>query len=159
MQIRLRSTGAIRNCSNDVGETMIAGGFADPLTPKEINALTTAAGVPYHEFHWSTSDGDWDDGCQYAPNLVWRCQTCAAISVYRPWKEPAADNVFHFEKQVCPEHIYMAYLKLFEAWSKKGSRRLKEPYERVLEALARRSKDGMDDDTRNRPPRDRVVTL
>ena len=160
MKIKLFSTGDIRDVSPDVGDMMVSAGLAVALTPKEANDHTIRSSrVPYHELNWSAREGDYvDGGYQYAPALVWRCQTCAQLTFNHPMEKPASDNVFHFEKQICPPEVYSAYVKLFEAWNKKGPRRLKGSYERALDAARQRTKSGLDD--RNARPRDgEVVTL
>lgn len=146
MKIKLFSTGDVRDVAPDVGEMMVQAGLAEALTPKEVNEHSIRAGVPFHSLNWFARDGEVvDGGYQYAPALVWRCQTCAQLTFNHPEKAPAANSVFHFEKHTCPDDVYRAYLKLFEAWSKKGGRKLKGIYERVIENARQRTKDGLDD--------------
>ena len=161
MKIKLHSTGDVRDVSADVGDMMVSAGLAVALTPKEANDHTIrSGGVPFHSLKWSARDGEVvSGGYQYAPALVWRCQTCAQITFNHPEKEPASDNVFHFEKQTCPAEVYAAYVKLFEAWSRKGSRRLKSTYARALDAAIERTKSGLDDRNGGPPRNGAVVTL
>jgi hypothetical protein len=139
----LHSTQDVRDVSNDVGEMMSSAGLADILTPVEVNALAMRS-IPYHSFNWTAREGDYDDGYQYAPALVWRCQTCEAVCYAHPMDKPAAQTTFHFEKQICPDDVYATYLKFFEAWQAKGKRKLKGIYERTVDAFRQRSNESMD---------------
>lgn len=158
MKIRLKQSGDVRDCSSDIGDMMVAAGFADPLTEQEANNYTIrSSGNPYHSFTWHARDGEYVDGKQYAPALVWRCDTCQALTYAHPMDKPANQTVFHFQKQTCPDELYQAYLKLFDAWKVKDNRRhLKGLYDRVIDGAWQRTKDGLDD--RSRPPRNGEAT-
>ena len=123
---------------------MVAAGLADALTPKEANEYTIQQKPGPHFLNWSARDGEYVDGMQYAPALCFRCTECALITYAHPMDKPAPQTTFHFEKQVCPDDVYAAYLKLFEAWQAKGKRKLKGAYERVVDGFRERSNETMD---------------
>ena len=137
MKIRLRSTGDVRDCSNDIGEMMIADGRADALTPKEVIRHNIGV-IPPHFLNWSASVGDeLADGAYFgafAPILRFRCQECGQITIYRPTDKPAALSTFHWGHQACPEDVARMYLNLFAAWVKRSDRRMKSSAQLALQS-------------------------
>lgn len=158
MKIKMHANGNVRDCSPDVAEALIDAGLAVALTPKEVVAHNIGS-VPHHELNWSAVDGEYVDGQQYAPALRHRCTTCQLITYAHPRNKPAEPKVFHFEMHHCPKEVYETYLRLFDAWKSRDPRRqLKEPYERLLDGVRQRTKDGLDD-RKHDPRRGEVVTL
>ena len=136
MKIRLKATGNVRDCSQDVGDTMVASGLAVALNAKESAAHCMSVKPP-HFLNWSTAESDISDGgyagC-FAPILRWRCQECSQITIYRPVSKPAALSTFHWGHQECPEDVAKTYLNLFAAWVKRLDRRMKSPAQLALES-------------------------
>lgn len=159
-KIRLNSTQDVRDVSPDVAEMMVSAGLAAALTPKEANEYNMQQKPRPHFLNWSCADGEYVDGMQYAPSLRFRCTQCALITYAHPMDKPAEPTTFHFEKHHCPDDVYAAYLKLFDAWKSKDKRRqLKGPYERQVEAFGKRSNDSLDRRELDRIRAGGVVTL
>lgn len=159
-KIRLNATQDVRDVAPDVAEMMVSARLAVALTPKEANDYYIKSHpATGHDLVWTARDGEYVDGMQYAPALVFRCQTCAQITYAHPMDKPAEPTTFHFKKHHCDAEVYATYLRLFDAWNAKGKRKLKGSYERNVEAYAKTSNDSMDRKELDRIRRGAVVTL
>ena len=136
--------GNVRDCSAEMGETLIAAGLAREITPRdEANAAMSVH--PPHFVNWHAIDSG-----SFVPALVYRCSTCAKMEYQYPrdgkvkFRVPCGltkneKGVYVCDWHECPREVVQAYVRLFDRWKNGKTEDISNPeYQERLDSMIRR---------------------